>query len=189
MSKRYPKRCIATFPECTTTNGKGILQLSPSLVSAPSGTKIFPVSLRYAPGDVTTPVPGTYFSFLWNLTSKPTHTIKVRIAEPITVQDPPSQAQAQAQTQGTAGSSTSTGLAGRGRLPSYDYNYIDTLDAKLASETAPSEAEPERPPTAEQRALLSQIGEALARLGRVKRVGLGVEEKRQFVNMWAKRAL
>lgn len=40
--------------------------------------------------------------------------------------------------------------------------------------------------TKEQRAFLDRIAEALARLGRVKRVGLGVEDKKDFIAMWTK---
>jgi hypothetical protein len=120
------------FPECTTTNGKGILRLSPSVVAAPRGTRIFPISLRYTPADVATPVPGSYLRFLWSLLSKPTHFIRVRVADAIVV---------------------------------------DTSS--------------DRETDADQ--MLDRVGEGLARLGRVKRVGLGVDEKRQFVMMWSKR--
>ena len=34
--------------------------------------------------------------------------------------------------------------------------------------------------------LLDHVGDSLARLGRVKRVGLGVQEKRDFVRMWTR---
>lgn len=40
--------------------------------------------------------------------------------------------------------------------------------------------------TPAEKALLDDVGEALARLGRVKRVGLGVKEKQDFVRMWTK---
>ncbi|KAI1814510.1 hypothetical protein GGS20DRAFT_576788 [Poronia punctata] len=83
LLEENPRRIIAVFPETTTTNGKGILPLSPSLLSTPADAKIFPVSMRYTPADVTTPVPGTWFTFLWNLLSKPTHYIRVRVAEGI----------------------------------------------------------------------------------------------------------
>ncbi|KAI1339077.1 hypothetical protein F5Y15DRAFT_384731 [Xylariaceae sp. FL0016] len=76
-----PHRVVAVFPECSTTNGKGILPFSPSLLTAPSDAQTFPVSMRYTPADIATPVPGAYFSFLWNLLSKPTHYIRVRIGE------------------------------------------------------------------------------------------------------------
>ncbi|KAI0884155.1 uncharacterized protein GGS22DRAFT_164977 [Annulohypoxylon maeteangense] len=79
-----PHRVIAVFPEMTTTNGKGILPFSPSLLSAPADAHIFPVSMRYTPPDITTPVPGAYLSFLWNLLGRPTHLIRVRIAEGVT---------------------------------------------------------------------------------------------------------
>jgi hypothetical protein len=81
LVEQNPHRVIAVFPEMTTTNGKGILPFSPSLLSCPSDANIFPVSMRYTPADITTPVPGTWASFLWNLLSKPTHYIRVRVAE------------------------------------------------------------------------------------------------------------
>ena len=41
--------------------------------------------------------------------------------------------------------------------------------------------------TAEERQVLDKVGEALARLGRVKRVGVGVKEKGDFIRVWSKR--
>ncbi|KAI0598857.1 hypothetical protein F4775DRAFT_591977 [Biscogniauxia sp. FL1348] len=79
-----PRRVIAVFPEMTATNGKGILPFSPSLLSAPADAPVFPVSMRYTPADITTPVPGAWLAFLWNLLSKPTHYIRVRVAEAVT---------------------------------------------------------------------------------------------------------
>ncbi|KAI1375067.1 hypothetical protein F4677DRAFT_446578 [Hypoxylon crocopeplum] len=81
LVEQNPHRVIAVFPEMSTTNGKGILPFSPSLLSAPADAQIFPISIRYTPPDITTPVPGAYVSFLWNLLSRPTHLIRVRIAE------------------------------------------------------------------------------------------------------------
>lgn len=40
--------------------------------------------------------------------------------------------------------------------------------------------------SAEERKVLDRIGEDLARLGRVKRVGLGVQVKEEFVKVWKK---
>jgi len=40
---------------------------------------------------------------------------------------------------------------------------------------------------AEERRILDKVGEALARLGRVKRVGLTVRDKATFVEVWSKR--
>ncbi|KAI8945919.1 hypothetical protein F4801DRAFT_566511 [Xylaria longipes] len=81
LVEQNPHRVIAVFPEMTTTNGKGILPFSPSLLSCPADATIFPVSMRYTPPDITTPVPGAWISFLWNLLNKPTHYIRVRVAE------------------------------------------------------------------------------------------------------------
>jgi 1-acylglycerol-3-phosphate O-acyltransferase len=81
LIEQNPHRAIAVFPEMTTTNGKGILPFSPSLLSAPAHVQIFPVSMRYTPPDITTPITGAYVAFLWNLLRRPTHCIRVRIAE------------------------------------------------------------------------------------------------------------
>lgn len=146
LLEEYPSRSIVVFPECTTTNSRGILPLSHSLLGVPAHTKIFPVSLRYTPVDVVTPLPGCYLSFLWTLLSRGTHCIRVRIAEYVV---------------GGAGTSTGAGT--------------NTVDGSAEVKIMPGE-----------KALLDQVGEALARLGRVKRVGLGVKEKQEFVRMWTK---
>jgi 1-acylglycerol-3-phosphate O-acyltransferase len=158
LVEKYPNRPIVIFPECTTTNGRGILPLSHALLGVPSKTKVFPVSLRYTPVDVVTPLPGSYISFLWTLLSKPTHCIRVRIAECVmntrsAVDAPPARST---------------------RQSTYSSNYLDTLE------------QDEGGVTAGEKAFLDNVGEALARLGRVKRVGLGVKQKQEFVRVWSK---
>lgn len=162
---KHPNRPVVVFPECTTTNSRGVLPLSPSILTVPTKTKIFPVSLRYTPVDVVTPLPGTYLSFLWTLLSKPTHGIRVRIAESVI-------------GGGVSSSSTSTRSTGKS---TYETNYLDGLDESGANGTS---GVPEITP--EEQSRLDQVGEALARLGRVKRVGLGVKDKREFVRMWTR---
>jgi hypothetical protein len=49
------------------------------------------------------------------------------------------------------------------------------------------EAKGEKEVTAEEQRVLDRVAEDLARLGRVKRVGLGVQEKIEFVKLWRKR--
>ncbi|KXT12950.1 hypothetical protein AC579_4057 [Pseudocercospora musae] len=119
LSRTNPNRIIIVFPETTTSNGRGVLRLSPSLLSAGRDTRVTPISLKYTPSDVVTPIPGWIEAprFLWKLCSRQTHCIRVR------------------------------------------------------------------PTEAEQRAL-DLIAEELSRLGRVKTLGLGLEEKIQFVNAW-----
>ncbi|KAI5286979.1 hypothetical protein KEM55_000119, partial [Ascosphaera atra] len=160
---RNPDRIVAVFPECTTTNGKGILRLSPSLTGVGIGRKIYPVSLRYTPADITTPVPATYISFLWYLLRKPTHCIRVRIAESIVVPAAvtvPSDSEAELETL-TAGKAKS-------ERETYGYDAENSL-------------------TGPRRELLAQVGESLARLARVRRVGLGAKEKAEFAEVWRRK--
>lgn len=159
--ERNPRRIIVVYPECSTTNGQGILQLSTSLITAQPMSKIFPVSLRYTPADITTPIPGKYVTFLWNLLSKPTHCIRVRIAEsvsnPSTVSDRP---RPDFRDQSSKG------------------NLLDT-DVILGSDGGDGTSVIERE-------VLIKVAEALARLGRVKRVGLSVKDKVEFIDKWDK---
>lgn len=142
------------LPESTTTNGRAILPLSPALLESPGSIKIFPISIKYAPSDVTTPVPGwrEAWRFLWNLCSRPTHTIRVRVAEPVY------------------------------NTVAAEVNGLSEDDGGDAGET---EGEVMLRP--EEKAVLDKVGEALARLGRVKRVAIGVGEKIEFVRVWEKR--
>lgn len=154
LVEQYPNRPIVLFPECTTTNGRGILTLGNSLLGVPPKTKIFPVSLRYTPMDIVTPLPGSYMSLLWTLLSKPTHCIRVRIAESVT---------------------NSHNAIDATPKSTFNTNYLDALDQNGQEEqVSPSE-----------KALLDNVGESLARLGRVKRVGLGVKEKQEFSRAWS----
>jgi hypothetical protein len=163
LIRQHPHQAIVVFPECTTTNGRGVLPFSTSLLTAPSTAKIFPISLRYTAADITTPVPGTYIGFLWNLLSKPTHCIRVRIAESVfnTSQSPATR------------SSTSSG----------DLVHDDRASS---SDTLLGSEEPEGMNIAEKR-VLDKVAEALARLGRVKKVGLGLNDKENFVKAWDKK--
>ncbi|KAI1609624.1 hypothetical protein EDD36DRAFT_76969 [Exophiala viscosa] len=171
LLKRHPDRILVIFPECTTSNGRGILPMSPSLLTTPPRTKVFAVSLRYTAADVTTPIPHSYISFLWNLCSKPSHCIRIRIAEAV------------------YNISKRTSEPPVAKTTTYTTNYLDTL----ASDSAASDADTlvgsedlEGPISKEERAFLDRIAEALARLGRIKRVGLGVKDKIDFIAMWTK---
>ncbi|KAI9768011.1 MAG: hypothetical protein M1840_005323 [Geoglossum simile] len=171
----HPNRIIVVFPETTTTNGRGILPFSPSLLTSPPSTRIFPVSVRYTPPDITTPVPYVYWDFLWNLLSRPTHCIRVRIAECV-YNNPTFNEEYLQKTPPPSPMST------------HPSNYFDT---------PPSSDEIEEPLhrfsmarngdiTTDEKLLLEKIGEALARLGRVKRVGLGIRDKMAFVEVWSR---
>lgn len=153
LLREHPDRVIAIFPECGTTNGKAILPLSPSLLRCPSDAHLFPVSIRYAPSGVTTPVPGRWLVFLWNLLSRPTTCIRVRVAEG---------------QLGAAAASNGTGELRRRRAD---------VDADAASDIS----------SQEQR-VLDRVGEALARLSRVKRVALTMKDKAAFVEALNRRA-
>lgn len=163
----HPTRVIVVFPECTTTNGKGILPFSPSLLTTPSGTKIFPVNLRYSPPDITTPLPGQYWAFLWNLLSQPTHCIRVRIAEVVY-------------------NSTEPAMNKKDR---YLSKFMDNLgeDSTSSSDSLPGANGQEGEISPEEKRILDKVGEALARLGRVKRVGLTTEDKAEFIKAWSRR--
>lgn len=156
LIKQYPHQAIVVFPECTTTNGRGILPFSMSLLTAPPTAKIFPVSLRYTAADITTPIPGTYVSFLWNLLSKPTHCIRVRIAE---------------STHNVAISTVQAEILQEDRASS-----SDTL---LGSDEGESSSSAEKK-------LLERVSAALARLGKARTVGLSVRDKVNFVHMYSK---
>lgn len=166
-----PDTSIVVFPECTTTNGRGILPFSPSLLTVPPKTKIFPISLRYTPADVTSPIPGTYFKFLWNLCSKPTHCIRVRIAEAVF---------------NTTGFKLETPSISTGRDHSPQPG--SRMSSNAFEGTPLGEGISEYAElSVEEKKVLDRVGEDLARLGRVKRVGLGVKEKTEFVKIWSKR--
>lgn len=166
LSGKYPGSIICVFPESTTTNGRGILPLSESLLTADPKTKIYPVNLRYTPGDITTPVPGGALYWVWKLLSKPTHQMRVRIARPVynsSSLDRPS-----VKSEKASGMETNiwdsphlrNGLHGGG-----EQHVLNGEGQKV----------------------LDRVGEDLARLGRVKRVGLGVSEKIEFVKIWKSR--
>lgn len=157
LVERNPHRVVAVFPEMSTTNGKGILPFSPSLLSAPAEAKIFPVSMRYTPPDITTPVPGAYATFLWNLLSRPTHCIKVRIADAVL---------------------NTPAAASRGSA--------DGASEEEEGADGGSYARQEEDLTPDEKRVLDRVGEDLARLARNKRVGLTLRDKIAFVEAWNK---
>ncbi|OLN96764.1 putative lysophosphatidic acid:oleoyl-CoA acyltransferase [Colletotrichum chlorophyti] len=124
LLERYPDRVIAVFPEGGTTNGKGVLPFTPSLLAADPEVHIFPVSIRYTPADITTPIPGRWFKFLWDLLSRPTTCIRVRVAESILNSSA-------AHTNGVSSSTASSGSAQRrmgGDVPSLSVEEQRVLD-------------------------------------------------------------
>ncbi|KAK3702183.1 Lysophosphatidic acid:oleoyl-CoA acyltransferase 1 [Vermiconidia calcicola] len=194
LIKQNPTRTLVVFPESTTSNARGILKSSHSLLSASASTSIFPVSLRYTPTDIVTPIPGwlEVARFIWRLNSRPTHCIRVRIGAPVSLTSPPapnfeSSPARSAITRPTSPPSSSTANTARKRN-SYDSNFFDTLQsspspAQKVSGDSTTDADGEGLSEQEKR-LLDAVADALARLGRVKRVGLGAAEKEEFVRAW-----
>lgn len=180
LTKENPTRIICVFPETTTTNGRGILPLCPSLLSANGETKIYPVNLRYTPQDVTTPVPGGYLSWFWRLLSKPSHQMRVRIASRVynnSNQNAPARADA------SSNGAKSTG---------YDTNIFEQADFKDGfgsnGMNVDVDSGDEHVALSEgEQKTLERVAEDLARLGRVKRVGLGVKDKVEFLKFWMSR--
>jgi hypothetical protein len=179
LQKRYPHSIICVFPECTTTNGRGVLPFSPSLLTADPKTKIYPVNLRYTPGDITTPVPGNYFAWFWKLLSKPTHCMRVRIAR--SMYNNPS-----LDTPNSSAAVTDADATGVLKDMGYDTNIFDSPHLRNGARQSDSE-DGEDGITKDEQKVLDRVGEDLARLGRVKRVGLGVPEKIEFVKIWSSR--
>lgn len=179
LTAKNPSRITVVFPEATPSNGRAILTLTPALLSASPRTKIYPVSLRYTPTDIVTPLPGLIpaLHFTWSLLASSTHCIRTRIGA--AVRNPPADAVAE---QRSSSSSSSGGASNSGRRPGggYESNYFDTLQRDSADEGEDDGLlEPER-------RVLDMVADSLARLGRVKRVGLGAREKARFVEVWRK---
>ena len=184
-----PDRVIAVFPECGTTNGKAVLPFSPSLLACPPDVAIYPVSIRYSPADVTTPVPGRWARFFWHLLSLPTTCIRVRIAEPTTNSATGAGAEynhgspANNSNNPATNGSLLAGNSGLGDIFKHgNGSGSDISGGSLFKDVAYGPNGVEMLPT-EQR-VLDRISEALARLGRSKRVGLTLKDKAAFVEAW-----
>lgn len=184
LSEDNPGKIICIFPETTTTNGRGILPLSPCLLSAAGTTKIYPVNLRYTPQDITTPIPGGYLSWFWKLLHKPSHSMRVRIATKIY----------NSRTQDMPASSSPKKLVKSSTATGYDTNIFDQPTFKVnggGQEDDWGAMKVDVPTSdgvsADERKLLDRVAEDLARLGRVKRVGLTVDEKIEFLKVWGSR--
>ncbi|PSN73847.1 hypothetical protein BS50DRAFT_595394 [Corynespora cassiicola Philippines] len=183
LQARNPNAIICVFPECTTTNGRGILPFSPALLTADPKTKIYPVSLRYTPGDITTPVPGNMAGWIWKLLSKPTHALRVRVARHVYNND-------SLETPYAIGEKKGATARGTG----YEENIFESPHLRDGfgvkdedSDADGEDTEEEDEVTQKERKVLDRVGEDLARLGRVKRVDLGVETKIEFVKVWGSR--
>ena len=61
---QYPERAIVLFLSYTTSNSKDIAPHLSSLLAIPTKAKVFPISIRYMPSDVTTQVLGGHLTFL-----------------------------------------------------------------------------------------------------------------------------
>ncbi|POS84660.1 hypothetical protein EPUL_006790 [Erysiphe pulchra] len=160
-------RAVVVFPECTTSNGLGILPLCPSLLTLSEETKIFPVHLRYTPSNITTPIPWLYFSFLWNLLSTPAHSIRVRIGQAIYNKTPTEKYSALNVT------TTSSDLLPR-----------KIGEVKITENMSDCTENSSRIKSLKEKNVLDNVGESLAVLGRVPRVGLTVKDKIKFIEAW-----
>jgi hypothetical protein len=176
LTEENPRRIICVFPECTTTNGRGILPISEGLLSADPKTKIYPVNLRYTPGDITTPIPGNIFSWFWRLLSKPSHYMRVRIARSM--------------YNNPALDFPRKEMADKAAVASgVDMDFSEDEEEDVFGELKKRNGKGDDVGVSkEEQKVLDRVGEDLARLGRVKRVGLGVPEKIEFVKVWAKRS-
>ncbi|RPB02152.1 hypothetical protein L873DRAFT_1762955 [Choiromyces venosus 120613-1] len=170
LCKKYgDTRIIAVFPEATTTNGRGVLRFAPCLDTLPATVEIFPVSLRYSPADVTTPIPETYGYTLFALLSRPTHCIRVRIGEVLRNDDDPliptkeEEEEEESSDSDTATDEFARGGGGGAGEKKEDLTKMD-----------------------KQSRLSERGAEALARIARSKRVNLGVREKIAFVEAWGR---
>lgn len=171
LCAQHPTRIIAVFPEGATSNGRGILQLTHSLLSAAPRTKIFPVSIRYSPQDIVTPIPGFLeaIRFLWRLNSQSSHTVRTRIGTAVI----------RSTSKSTAMSHSLPKATGRSK---YEGNFFDTLenDRSLSGlSTGDVDVLNE-----DEQQVLDAVADTLSRLGRVKRVDLGLREKTTFVQAW-----
>ncbi|KAF2465727.1 uncharacterized protein BDR25DRAFT_345921 [Lindgomyces ingoldianus] len=181
LEAKHPQSIICVFPECTTTNGRGILPLCPSLLTANPKTRIYPVNVRYTPGDITTPVPGNYILWLWKLLSKPTHCMRVRIAR--SMYNNPTLDSPIVWGEKAAGKGSGVDMV-------VDTDIFDSLHLRNGIVKDGGEGETEGvggKVKKDEQKVLDRVGEDLARLGRVKRVGLGVQDKIEFVKVWRKR--
>ncbi|KAL2756940.1 hypothetical protein ACRALDRAFT_1069636 [Sodiomyces alcalophilus JCM 7366] len=163
---RHPDRVVVVFPEASPTNGKAVLPFAPSLLGAAHDTPIFPVSLRYTPADVTTPIPGRWTSFLWDLLSRPSTCVRVRIAE---------------STYNTSrgGAKTASSSARESQAGEQRYRMGGDDDGSSASKDSDFAVV-----TPEEQRVLDKIADDLARLGRNKRVGLTLKDKAAFMEAW-----
>lgn len=181
--KQNQGRIVVVFPEATTSNGRGILKFTPSLLSASRTTRIFPISLRYTPADIVTPIPGWIeaVKFVWRLNSRSTHCIRVRIGAPVNLNSA-------SQNTDSPATKARPSINGRSGSSGYDTNFFDTLDSpSVGIASADGDTDENQDMSEPEKRVLDAVADALARLGRVKRVGLGVEEKTKFVEAWSRR--
>ncbi|KAL9111251.1 MAG: hypothetical protein Q9227_004329 [Pyrenula ochraceoflavens] len=178
LRKKHPRRPIVVFPECTPSNNRGILPLSRSLLSAPREARVFPVSLKYEKADVTTPVPGWWagIGFLWALCGEWGHAVRARFAGG--VKNETGREMAEAEEENGTAISAEEQWNGNDAGSGFDSGF--PINRKKPENGAAETNEISR----EEQIFLDKIGEALARLGRIKRVGLGVREKAEFVKAY-----
>lgn len=108
---------------------------------------------------------------MWVLCSRPTHAIRTRIAVAVY----------------NTSAAITNGLPPPVRPNTIDTNFFDGLDLSSNGAQTLLGTGGEDAVSDEQRQVLDRVGEDLARLGRVKRVALGVREKDEFLKAWLKK--
>jgi hypothetical protein len=84
----------------------------------------------------------------------------------------------------TAAGSASAKETSSAKTNSYATNYFDEM--QMGSSTETLVATDGEGVSSEERKVLERVAEDLARLGRIKRVGLGIKEKTEFLRQWRK---
>lgn len=167
-------RAAALFPECTPSNGRAVLALaaSPALAALRRGSRVYPARVCYdSHADecgLATPVPvlaggvRVLVRFLWTLLGRPMRAVRVRVGDAVEV-----------------------GVGGASSGESGPTTAATATATAKTSATTTGAAVSQRGPAAGADGTAGRVAEGLARLGRVRRVGLGVSDKQAFARAWA----
>ena len=121
--------------------------------------------------------------------SKPTHCIRIRISESV-YNNAQSPQQSPSISSFSPRSPLSPGPWSPVSPPYHDQNGLDGANVKEVESDSDTETllefEEGQVVSELEKRVLDRVGESLARMGRVKRVGLGVKEKADFVKAWTR---